>query len=441
MDRSASTAAGLKTEFDTLVDRFGMSGVAATVIAPGSDPVTLVSGVTRAVPHRSIDARTPFSIASSGKHAVGLALAALETDGRLETDDLLAHWLPDVPAAWGGRTLMQLLRHTSGLPDYLAEQPEPPPRERAAFIRRYSHLLPYFEPDTAWSYSNTNYILLGFVIAAAAGMPFANYLRRRLLDRTACEGVAIGGPDIPVVETGIDVFAAIEDEARTRDVIGDGDLVMSPRGAAAWDRVVAGAAGLSAASAAKLVSAGFFATGRPVPYAAGWFTDCIAQRACCWHAGGFAGWSAFVQRVPVVGAAVWLLCDADVSNTRAQRYIAQRLLESAAPGTTALALEPIVDVAPSLTEMARWAMFRSNGDGPRLDLLAPEMRVVAERVGARRGVSNLWVGEEPLAFEVVEDAVESGSRFRRYRVTYRERVEHLRVGHAPDGRLFWAYAA
>ena len=55
--------------------------------------------------------------ASLSKQIVGACLALLTLDGRLDPDDTLASWLPELPE-WSTRVrLRHLLHHTSGLPD------------------------------------------------------------------------------------------------------------------------------------------------------------------------------------------------------------------------------------------------------------------------------------------------------------------------------------
>ncbi|MFE7784957.1 serine hydrolase domain-containing protein [Streptomyces nigrescens] len=90
-------------------------------------------------------------------------------------------WTGYAPSNDGRRiTLRQLLRHTSGLPDYLKDVvPEPgaagyrhhrwttyTPGQRVALALRHPPASP---PGTRWEYSNTNYVLAGMVIKAATG--------------------------------------------------------------------------------------------------------------------------------------------------------------------------------------------------------------------------------------------------------------------------------
>jgi D-alanyl-D-alanine carboxypeptidase len=102
-------------------------------------------------------------------------------------------------------TLRELLNHTSGLFDYTADQAfgaaiiaapgrQWEPRELLAVA--FSHP-PLFKPGTNWSYSNTNYIVLGLVIEAVTGKKLAEELQARIF-----APLALGATSLP---TGISI--------------------------------------------------------------------------------------------------------------------------------------------------------------------------------------------------------------------------------------------
>ncbi len=426
---------GLADEVGSLAALFGITGLAIAVVAPGTGSQIVVAGNTS--DGAPVDAHTPFSIASAAKHATAVVIVELAQAGKLSLDDAVERWLPALPSAWRGRTLSDLLHHTSGLPDYLTYEGDAAiPASREEFLARYARMTPYFERNEAWCYSNTNYILLGFVVAEASGEPYADALRHRVLDPAGCVEIAAGGPLVPDGASD-EVFARIEGDARTRDVVGDGDLVLSATGALGWHRVLSEDVVLNASSRRRLVAPATFTTGRPSAYGCGWFTDELGERACHWHAGHFGGWTAFFYRMPSAGAAVYLMSNVALGHTRTQRFIAQRVLEACAPGTTSLALVPLRDDEPALTHATYHALFRPDGP-PDPARFAPEQRLLIERVQGVRSALNLWCGEVP-AFELVEETRADTHRFRRYRITYATRVEHVRVGHAPDDTIFWAW--
>jgi D-alanyl-D-alanine carboxypeptidase len=88
----------------------------------------------------------------------------------------------------GSVTVRQLLNHTSGLPDYfadpsverrLASDPNSVIPPRTLIARASSHAVS-FPPGTDWSYSNTNYLVLGLIIRKLTGKSVGEVLADRI---------------------------------------------------------------------------------------------------------------------------------------------------------------------------------------------------------------------------------------------------------------------
>lgn len=137
--------------------------------------------------HRSVfDEHTRFNIGSISKQFTAAAILLLQEEGKLKTGDRLGQVLPkeDLPQTWSGITLRQLLSHTSGLKDYFGQALTQPSGQRSTTellgLVRDAPL--DFKPGEGYSYSNTNYLLLGMVVQTISGMPFGEFLHRRLFE-------------------------------------------------------------------------------------------------------------------------------------------------------------------------------------------------------------------------------------------------------------------
>ena len=124
----------------------------------------------------------------------------LVNEGTLGLDDVLESWVPGV-ANGGAISIEQLLRHTSGVADYLDQGFFPLASEQwtPEQIVAYANAKPpAFAPGTNWGYSNTNYILLGMIIERATGSSYHQQLRSRLLDPLQLADTFVeGDEDIP----------------------------------------------------------------------------------------------------------------------------------------------------------------------------------------------------------------------------------------------------
>jgi CubicO group peptidase (beta-lactamase class C family) len=105
----------------------------------------------------------------------------------LDLDAPAARYLPAWHMAddrYGAITVRMLLAHTSGLPDTPkvwdeALDPAADPLEQVVDDLADQRLL--FAPGTGWSYSNYGYSILGAIIAAGGGRPFATYMQEEWL--------------------------------------------------------------------------------------------------------------------------------------------------------------------------------------------------------------------------------------------------------------------
>jgi D-alanyl-D-alanine carboxypeptidase len=132
---------------------------------------------------------------SIGKTYVAALALLLERDGKLELDDRLAEhlgrrdWYARLPNG-SELTLRHLLRHQSGLAHHINERAfwkalmaDPDrvwkPDELVAFVLDRPAA---FAPGAGFRYSDTNYVLVGMALEAAAGRPFYSLVRERLLE-------------------------------------------------------------------------------------------------------------------------------------------------------------------------------------------------------------------------------------------------------------------
>ena len=138
---------------------------------------------------QSATPQTIFRIASITKTFTATAILQLRDAGRLQLDDPVRKHLPwfeyrniypDAPVI----TLRHLLTHTSGLPreadfPYWTDRNFP---TREAMIEALKSQESVFEPETRYKYSNLALALAGEVVAAVSGEPYAQYVRRHILE-------------------------------------------------------------------------------------------------------------------------------------------------------------------------------------------------------------------------------------------------------------------
>jgi CubicO group peptidase (beta-lactamase class C family) len=129
--------------------------------------------------------KTKFRIASLTKEFTAACVLILQERGLLHVQEPISKYLADVPPAWKGVTIHQLLTHTAGVPNpnYSSKQyaniqrTGATPKDLVALVGDQPL---DFTPATKWNYSNTGYILLGMLIEKLSGQSYAEFLRSNI---------------------------------------------------------------------------------------------------------------------------------------------------------------------------------------------------------------------------------------------------------------------
>ncbi|MEV7126789.1 serine hydrolase domain-containing protein [Streptomyces sp. NPDC093260] len=158
-----------------------------------------------------------FRIGSTTKNFVATTVLMLVAEGRTGLDTPVADQLPRLGLD-RRITVRMLLQHTSGIFNHTGEYYEdgrvaagiPWQGKEWVDLRfhtyepaelvRFSLARPArFEPGAGWSYANTNYVIARLLVEELTGRPFAEELRRRILEPLHLTGTLAPGasPDIP----------------------------------------------------------------------------------------------------------------------------------------------------------------------------------------------------------------------------------------------------
>jgi len=153
-------------------------------------------------------AHTRFRIGSVSKQFTAMAILMLQDQGKLNVHDNLCKYIDSCPAAWQPVTVQDLLIHTSGIPDFIAFDDFPSligqPATPLQLIERFKQLPLNFVPGTRWSYSNSGYVLLGYIIERLSGMSYANFLQKMIFTPLGMQdsGYDSNSPSLPAHATG-----------------------------------------------------------------------------------------------------------------------------------------------------------------------------------------------------------------------------------------------
>ncbi len=174
---------------DTLVVRAmrarRIPGLALAVVEDGRIAYAKGYGTGNLETDSPVTPTSVFEIASITKPFTAAAVMMLVEEGKVHLDDRIGVYLDDLPDAWRGITVRQLLTHTAGLPTDAIVSWEGSAlldiSTKAAFdfIARSA---PSFAPGERAAYSDAGYLLLGMIIEKSSGGSYRDFMQRRFFD-------------------------------------------------------------------------------------------------------------------------------------------------------------------------------------------------------------------------------------------------------------------
>jgi CubicO group peptidase (beta-lactamase class C family) len=187
--------AGGAEQFDAKLASFvrdnRVYGAAAGIVHGGELVWSGGAGFADLAARRPSGSDVLYRIASITKTFTGTAVLQLRDAGKLDLDDQIIKWIPELadsasPETIGGVTIRRLLSHEAGL---VSEPPgtdfwaEPPTYQgvMARNLERVSEIFTAVPPNTQLKYCNLGYQLLGEVVSRVSEIPYPQYVAERIL--------------------------------------------------------------------------------------------------------------------------------------------------------------------------------------------------------------------------------------------------------------------
>jgi CubicO group peptidase (beta-lactamase class C family) len=293
-------------------------GAALAIVRGGQTVKTAAYGMANLERPTPATPQTVFEIGSVTKQFTAAAILLLAQEGKLAVDDKISRHLKDTPASWSGITIRQLLTHTSGLKNYTGLDGFELTRHltQAQFIAQIAAHPLDFAPGEKWSYCNTGYNLLGYIIENVSGKSYGDFLEQNIfapLGMTATAG-RDPGAILPARASGYETNRAgqfIVRDPDVTDVFSAGALASTVGDLAKWNAALDTDGILTAASRAAMWTPVRLNNGTTHPYGFGWFLQPWQGHANLGHSGSTSGFSASLQRFPEAGLTVILLTNSD----------------------------------------------------------------------------------------------------------------------------------
>jgi CubicO group peptidase (beta-lactamase class C family) len=387
--------------------------------------------------------QTVYQIGSVGKQFTAVAVMMLADEHKLDLDDPLAKYLPEIPPSWGKVTLRLMLNHQSGIPQFTT-----PERQLLDLVHDYTDLeliqlasgQPLdFEPGTDVSYSDTGYVLLGFVINRVAGMFYGDFLQQRIFGPLGMRQTRIiSDKDIvPHRASGYEQGenGALYNQSYVSPALNrtaDGSLYSTVLDLIKWDRALYGNAILPQAELERMWRIDPHRNGqRPLyHFGYGWENNRLRDHRLVEYDGNWQGFQAGMSRYVDKKLTVILLTNLSLCRTLRLGHTVAGLIDPD--------LEPYPESIPD-SDPGRTAEFRAllenvandGGGSERLSDAAGARLVPAAMATLRRDLQE----RGPILRLSLAERLGGTDARRVYRVEEKDMVEFYTVRYSQDARI------
>jgi len=434
-----------KSRIDTFVTREmkkeQLPGVAVVVVRAGRVILAKGYGVANVELRVPVTRRTIFQSGSIGKQFTAVATMMQVEAGKLGLDESVANYLPDAPPTWRPITVRHLLTHTSGIPTYSTQDIDNRRDYTEDEFLKVAYGMPLeFEPGTRWSYSNTGYAVLGFIIHKVSGRFYGDILSDRVFRPLAMKTARIITEEdiVPNRAAGYRLVGSRlknqEWVAPTLNTTADGSLYLSVDDYIAWDRGLRAQALLTPASWTEIYAPAVLKSGKTVPYGFGWEVELARGKPWYHHGGGSQGFTTSISRYLAAGLTVVVLTNlAEADPSRFVDGIVQ-ILDPKLPPLEPNPATPIRDADPAVTARVRGLLQKAaegrllRADLPmvRRDYFPEELQAAVDLV---RSVGS------PRSLKLLQRREWGDDTLYTYSAVFEKRSLLVEIGFAPGGQI------
>lgn len=245
--------------------------------------------------------QTSFQIGSVTKQFTATAILMLKEKGLLDIQDTIDKYIPDYPD--GNKIkIYNLLNHTSGIPEHLkfVDREQWMEGKHTYTMKELIKLFKYkpfdFEPGTNFNYSNSNYILLGYIIEKVSGMSYEDYINNNIFKPLKMEqtGMLSWRDTAKEMASG---YLKIESESATKSFIMEptlesaaGEIYSTVEDLLKWNNNLCSGKLIDESSLKEMF------TPYMNNYGYGWFVKKINEDNIVFHGGGVPGYTAHIAR-------------------------------------------------------------------------------------------------------------------------------------------------
>lgn len=123
--------------------------------------------------------KTIWNVGPITQGFTAVAVFQLVEMGKINVNDTVSKYIKNLPSSWNDITILQLLQHSSGIPDFRSHGFDASKKYSPEMLLDLVKSIPVnFKPGTAVKDSATDFIMLGKVIEQSSGMSYEDFIRK-----------------------------------------------------------------------------------------------------------------------------------------------------------------------------------------------------------------------------------------------------------------------
>ncbi len=298
-------------KLDSMVSQYDSDtkpGVVVLVVKDGEIVYKRAAGLANIEHRAKITPSTVFHVGSVSKQFATFALMLLEREGKLNIDDDVRKYLPELPFYGTKITLRNLANHTSGLREISDLTNMCGVRDNEFFSNDQAVQLLFqqrhlnYQPGTRYEYGNSEYILLAEVVARVSKVPFSKYLNDRVFQPLGMKNSSVRDDPEVVIPNRADSYnlngELVAKSSFNWSFVGSTGLNTTAEDLALWARNFESPKIGDQAMFKRMMEFGVLKNGVVLPYSLGQEQKKYRGLDVIFHGGGDAGYRAYLMRVP-----------------------------------------------------------------------------------------------------------------------------------------------
>lgn len=295
----------LKTKLDKeFTDSWGEDAFSGYVYISKKGTVLLDKGYGKADFDKGTDTtkQTKFDVASITKQFTATAIMQLQEKKLLDINDTVDKYIPTFPHG-NQITIHQLLSHTSGLPEHPLDfdiRKFRPSYKDFGKDGKNENVKLTFEPGKGFLYSNTGYILLGYIVEKVSAKTLDSYFKKNIFTPLNMKNTGYKNPDGQLDNLATGYVSSTKEKAEKSwtfinvgSAVGSASLCTTVEDLIIWQKSLKEEKLLSKESYKKMY------TPNQNYYGYGWYIfDASEGKKLYEHYGNASGYRSYIMRVP-----------------------------------------------------------------------------------------------------------------------------------------------